>query len=119
MFDIRSQTKERIIATNHGQVKQDSDSDDTCDDSSKLREDQETEREEEGTGVQNGSKSLLSELNNDQSTSCSIQCDILNDESPTLNGKITIQRIDSEPLNSTNGKLNVHSILSIMIILID
>jgi len=99
MFDIRSETKECIIVTNHD-IKQDSDSDDTCD-SPKLREDEEHDQHQE-EDAQNGSKSLISELINDQSTS-SIQCDILNDETPTLNGKITIQRIDSEPLNSPNG----------------
>lgn len=103
MFDIRSEGKECIIVTNH-KIKQDSDSDDTCD-SSKLRvkeEDEETEQHQE-EDAQNGSKSLTSELNNDQSSS-SIQCDILNEVTPTLNGKITIQRIDSEPLNSPNGE---------------
>ncbi|XP_034486343.1 myotubularin-related protein 3 isoform X2 [Drosophila innubila] len=98
MFDIRSEAKECIIVTNHD-IKQDSDSDDTCD-SPKLREDEEHDQHQE-EDAQIGSKSLISELINDQSTS-SIQCDILNDETPTLNGKITIQRIDSEPLNSPN-----------------
>ncbi|KAM8719254.1 hypothetical protein ACLKA7_011894 [Drosophila subpalustris] len=101
MFDIRSEAKECIIVTDQD-IKQDSDSDDTCD-SSKLREaEAEThEQDQKKEEAQNGSKCLITELNKDQST-CSIQCDILNDESPTLNGKITFQRIDSEPLNSTN-----------------
>ncbi|KAL7745759.1 hypothetical protein ACLKA6_009959 [Drosophila palustris] len=99
MFDIRSEAKECIIVTDHD-IKQDSDSDDTCD-SPKLREAEAHEQDQKKEEAQNGSKCLITELNKDQST-CSIQCDILNDESPTLNGKITIQRIDSEPLNSTN-----------------
>ncbi|XP_060662532.1 myotubularin-related protein 4 isoform X1 [Drosophila nasuta] len=100
MFDIRSEAKDCIIVANH-EINKDSDSEDTCD-SSKLpvvhnqNEEEDADADEEEEEAQNGS-----ELNNDQSTS-SIQCNILNDESPTINGKITVQRIDSEPCISPN-----------------
>ncbi|KRF77763.1 phosphatidylinositol-3,5-bisphosphate 3-phosphatase MTMR3 isoform X2 [Drosophila virilis] len=85
MFDIRLEEKECIIDTKHD-IKHESDSEDKCD----------SPKQEEH--AQNGSTSLLTELKNEQSTS-SVQCDILNAGSPSINGKITIQRMDSEPID--------------------
>ncbi|XP_064538487.1 myotubularin-related protein 3 isoform X2 [Drosophila montana] len=85
MFDIRSEEKECIIDGKHD-IKHDSDSEDKCDG---------PQQEEH---AQNGSTNLLTELKMEQSTS-SVQCDILNAGSPSINGKITIQRMDSEPID--------------------
>lgn len=85
MFDIRLEEKECIIDKKHD-IKHDSDSEDKCD----------SPKQEEH--AQNGSTNLLTELKNEQSTS-SVQCDILNASSPSINGKITIQRMDSEPID--------------------
>lgn len=88
MFDIRSETKECITeSTKHDIITQDS-----SPDTPKLEEEM----------LQNGCKNFTTELNNDQSSS-SIQCNPLNEETPTLNGNITVQRIDSEPYDSPNG----------------
>lgn len=91
MFDIRSETKECISETTKHDIITTQDS---SPDSPKLEEDEEM--------MQNGCKNYTTELNNDQSSS-SIQCNPLNEETPTLNGNITVQRIDSEPYDSPNG----------------
>lgn len=83
MFDIRLEPKECIIDTK-SEVKQDTD----LVDSPKLAE-----------HAQNGSTKLLTEFkNNDQSTS-SVQRDTLSAGSTSINGKITIQRMDSKPID--------------------
>lgn len=93
MFDIRSETKECISETRKHDIISTQDS---SPDSAKLEE-------EDEEMIQNGcSKNYTTELNNDQSSS-SIQCNPLNVETPTLNGNITVQRIDSEPYDSPNG----------------
>lgn len=97
MFDIRSgETKHDIISTSTTQ-------EDSSPDSAKLYEEVQEEEEEEKM-QQNGCKTFTTELNNDQSSS-SIQCEPLNEETRTLNGSITVQRIDSEPYDSPNGLL--------------
>lgn len=98
MFDIRSgETKHDIISTSTTQ-------EDSSPDSAKLYEEVQEEEEEEEKMQQNGCKTFTTELNNDQSSS-SIQCEPLNEETRTLNGSITVQRIDSEPYDSPNGLL--------------
>lgn len=102
MFDIRSdETKHDITSTSTTQ-------EDSSPDSAKLYEEVEAEvqeeEEEEEKIQQNGCKTFTTELKNDQSSS-SIQCEPLNEETRTLNGNITVQRIDSEPYDSPNGLL--------------
>lgn len=83
MFDIRLEPKECIVDAK-SDVKLDSDSVD----SPKLAE-----------HAQNGSAKLLTEFkNNDQSTSA-VQRDTLSEGSASINGKITIQRMDSKPID--------------------
>ncbi|XP_043865506.1 myotubularin-related protein 3 isoform X2 [Drosophila mojavensis] len=83
MFDIRLEPKECIIDAK-SDVKLDSDSVD----SPKLAE-----------HAQNGSAKLLTEFkNNDQSTTA-VQRDTLSESSASINGKITIQRMDSKPID--------------------
>lgn len=97
MFDIRSgESKHDITSTSTTQ-------EDSSPDSAKLYEEVEPEEEEEKEELQqNGCKTFATELNNDQSSS-SIQCEPLNEETRTLNGNITVQRIDAEPYDSPNG----------------
>lgn len=94
MFDIRSgETKHDITSTTS------TTQEDSSPDSAKLYEEVEAET---GELQQNGCNTFATELNNDQSSS-SIQCEPLNEETRTLNGNITVQRIDAESYDSPNG----------------